>query len=343
MYHIIVNPASRSGKGNSIWNDLETVLREQNVAYAVHFTKKAGDAKEIAEKLTGVNQNRVSQKEVSQTEINKTGTAQINVTVPEKTQGTVTNIELMVMGGDGTLNEVLQGICDFAAVTVSYIPLGSSNDFARDYGHKGTPKERLLSVLRKEHAYRTDIGCVKFKEADGNYTTRYFAVSAGIGYDAAVCAEVNDSKLKPIFNRVGLGKVVYLAVALRQLIKAKDIPCRLSMKGKEEILMKRFLVCACMNHRFEGGGFMFAPEADAEDGLLDLCVVAQISKLKILRVLPTAFKGKHVRYKEVHMYRSEEIRIVTDEPMYVHVDGEVPGKTTELLLSCQKQALKLYL
>ena len=311
MYHVIINPASRSGKSKNIWNELETVLRDHHVEYTVHFTKKEGDAKQITAILT-------------------------------QTQGEDT-CDLMVMGGDGTLNEVLQGICDFSKVTVSYVPLGSSNDFARDYGLKGTPVKRLEHVLTKSDEYRTDIGCAKIREENGSFSDHYFAVSAGIGYDAAVCAEVNRSRLKPILNRIGLGKTVYLAVALRQLIKTRDIPCRLILKDDQEILMRRFLLSACMNHRYEGGGFMFAPDADAEDGILDMCVVNQISKLKILRVLPTAFQGKHVKYKEVHMYRSKEIRIMTDEPMYVHVDGEVPGKTTELRLSCMKQALKMYL
>ncbi len=304
MYHVIVNPESRSGKGKNIWKELEQILQDRQVSYTAHFTKKQGDAKNFAQKLSG---------------------------------------DVLVMGGDGTINEVLQGIRDFSKVRLSYIPLGSSNDFARDHEEKGSPGQRLVHLLTEPVKYETDLGCARVLLEDGSWHTHYFVVSAGIGYDAAVCAEVNRSKLKPVLNKIGLGKLVYLAVALRQLICTPNIPCRLTVEGGDPILMKRFLLAACMNHRFEGGGFMFAPNADAQDGFLDLCVVDHITKLKILRVLPTAYRGKHVKYKEVHMYRGQKLLIRTDTPMYVHFDGEVPGKTSWLELSCLKRALQIYL
>lgn len=315
MYHVIINPASRSGKGKRVWQELEAVLKEQQAQYTAHYTTQAGDEKRFVEQLT---------------------------------DGDGTDpVSLLVMGGDGTLNGALQGIRNLDRTRLYYVPIGSGNDFARDFQEKGKSIQRLARLLREPHEYHADLGVVRYRPEEGGERTHYFAVSSGIGFDAAVCAEVETSRWKPRLNRLGLGKLVYLVVALRNLMNIPDIPCKLIMEdendGRTEIACNSMIFAAAMNHKFEGGGFMFAPEADAEDGLLDLCLVDNMPKLKILRVIPTAFKGKHVKYKEAHMHRCKEIRIRTDEPMYLHADGEVLCKTTELTMTCMKQALTLYL
>lgn len=315
MYHVIMNPASRSGKGKRVWQGLEAVFKAQSAEYTPHFTTQAGDARRFVEELTA-------------------------------TEGSEP-VSLLVIGGDGTLNEALQGIRNLERTKFYYVPTGSGNDFARDYTEKGKPAERLARLLKEPHEYHTDLGVLQYCDEDGKEQKRYFAVSAGIGFDAAVCAEVDKSKWKPRFNKIGLGKLVYLAIALRNLMTIPDISCKLQLEDADgnqtEITRKSFIFAAVMNHRYEGGGFMFAPQADAEDGLLDLCLVENMTKLKILRVIPTAFKGNHVKFKEVYMNQCRAIRIRTDAPLYIHSDGEVSGKAKELTLSCEKQALTLYL
>lgn len=315
MYHVIMNPASRSGKGNQLWQELEAILKAQNAEYTTHFTTQAGDAKRFVEELTGA-------------------------------EGTEP-VSLLVMGGDGTLNEAIQGIRNLERTRFYYVPTGSGNDFARDYIEKGRPAERLARLLQNPHEYHTDLGVLQYCDENGKEQKFYFAVSAGIGFDAAVCAEVDKSKWKPRFNKIGLGKLVYLAIALRNLMTIPDVSCKLQLEDEKgnrtEVTRKSFIFAAMMNHKYEGGGFMFAPQADAEDGLLDLCLVENMSKLKILRVIPTAFKGNHVKFKEVYMKKCRSIHIRADEALYIHSDGEVPGKAKELTLSCMKQALTLYL
>ena len=315
MYHVIINPASRSGKGNRVWQELETVLKEEQAQYTAHFTTQAGDAKRFVEQLTGTDTDEIT--------------------------------DILVMGGDGTLNESLQGIRNLEKTHLYYLPIGSGNDYGRDFPEKGKTVQRLRRMLREPHEYHTDIGAVRYRLDDGREQMRYFAVSCGIGFDAAVCAEVNESAWKPRLNKIGLGKLVYLIVALRNLMNVPQNPCKLTIEDehgeKAQITRKSIIFAAAMNHKYEGGGFMFAPQADAEDGLLDLCLVDNMPKLKILRVIPTAFKGKHVRYKEVHIHRAKRIHIATDDPMYLHADGEVPGKTKELTVLCLKQALTLYM
>lgn len=309
MYHVIINPAAKSGRGKQLWVQLESVFKEQGAAYQAHFTKQEKDAGRFAEELT-------------------------------KCGGTV---RLLVCGGDGTLNEVLQGIHDLDAVELAYIPQGSANDFAKDFPEQGSPTERLRRILNRE-PYRIDVGLVKILAQDGKEYVRRFAGSSGIGYDAAVCEEVDRSALKRYLNRLHLGKIAYLAIALKQLMRLSQYPVQIMIDKERKLEMKRCMFGVFMVHRYEGGGFMFCPDADAFDGALDLCVAENLTRRKILRILPSAFSGKHVRYeREIHMLRGKEIVVRAKEPMYFHVDGEVVCRAKELHLTCLHQKLKLYL
>lgn len=309
MYHVIINPAAKSGGGKQLWGQLESVFKEQGVPYQVHFTKHEKDAGRFAARLT-------------------------------ENGG---NIKLLVCGGDGTLNEALEGIHDLDAVELAYIPQGSANDFARDFSEQGTPKERLRRILTRE-PYYMDIGLVSAVAQDGTTYMRRFAGSSGIGYDAAVCEEVERSVMKRYLNRVRLGKLAYLIIALKQLVRLPQHPLRVVLDGEKKIEMKRCLFSAFMVHRYEGGGFMFCPDADAFDGSLDLCMAENLTRRKVLRVLPSAFSGKHVRHKrEIHMLRAKDIVVRAEEPMYFHVDGEVVCCAKELHLSCLQRKLKLYI
>ena len=142
-------------------------------------------------------------------------------------------------------------------------------------------------------------------------------------------------------NRLKLGKLTYLGIALKQLIAAKPISCELSLDGGAPIYVNRFLFIASMIRRYEGGGFKFCPDADAEDGLLDLCFVGNLPKLLILIALPTAFFGKHYLFPHITHYRASRVEIKTSAPLWVHTDGVVHLKSDHIYLSCEKQKLRL--
>ncbi len=306
MIHVIINPEARSGRGKGLWEQLEEVFREQNAAYQTHFTHKPGDAGRYAGELTEGGEP----------------------------------VKLLVCGGDGTLNEVLQGIRDLDRTELCYIPYGSANDFARDFEQKGTPQERLRRILHGGPRLM-DVGLAQVKGEDGTEYVRRFAGSSGIGFDAAVCEEVNRSVMKRYLNKLRLGKLAYLMIALRQLILLKQTPVRIIVDGEEKICTSKCLFSAFMIHRYEGGGFMFCPDADASDGILDLCEANDITRHRFLRIMPSAFSGKHVRFREVHILRGSSILVQADSPMYFHVDGEVVCRTREVRLSCLKQKLRL--
>ncbi len=321
MYYIIVNPASKSGKGAKIWSEIEPVLNEREIEYKVFFSREAGHVIKLVRDLSASLLSADSEY----------------------------ILRLIVLGGDGTLNETLQGIPDFERVEIGYIPTGSSNDMARDLAFPANPLETLDRILSCQSPLRMDLGCLVYDNASGQLSRqhideqisrRYFAVSSGIGFDAAVCEEALASKFKNVLNKIGLGKLTYLTIALKQLIKAQKITCDLTLDDDTHIHLPKFLFVAGMIHRYEGGGFKFCPAADYQDGKIDICSVGNIPKWLVLVALPTAFKGNHYRFNGIEHYTASKIHLETSAPLWVHTDGEVSMKCSSITLTCEKEKLK---
>lgn len=307
MYHIIINPASRSGNGLKLWKEtVEPYLIQKNITYTSYFSNQPGEVAKLAKQIT------------------KDATPQ-------------SPRELIILGGDGTFNETLQGIDDFSAVILGYIPTGSSNDLARDLGIPKDPALATEHALNATAIHKMDIGCVTF--ADGE--CRRFAGSCGMGFDAAVCEEVNRSSFKAALNKIGLGKLAYLAIAVKQLLTAKGVSCELTLDNTT-INLNKLLFIAPMIHRYEGGGFLFGPDADASDGIFNLCSAQnKLPKWLILLALPSAFWGKHYIFPGIDPFTAEHIHISTSAPLWIHTDGEVLRKDNEMTLTCLKQALQI--
>lgn len=310
MYHVIVNPASRSGKGLRIWQEqVEPILKAENIPYSVHFSKEAGGVTETVAELFSGSHNIYTDEQFS----------------------------LIILGGDGTMNEAVQAIPIGVGVTLGYIPTGSSNDLARDLGLPRKPADALKLILHTGNARPMDLGVLTYPDG----ASRRFCVSCGLGYDAAVCEEVQRSRIKAVMNRLGLGKLTYLGIALKQLFATKAISGRLTLDGGDPIDIGRILFVAGMNHRFEGGGFMFSPNADDSDGFLDLCAAGDLPKLLVLFALPTAFKGKHYRFKGITAYRAKQFTLEAKAPLWAHTDGEVGRKVQRITVSCEHHAIRI--
>lgn len=282
-YTFIVNSKSRSGRGGMIWDLLEPALKKSRTDYEVFYTKFAGHAARIAADITADGLEHT----------------------------------LVVVGGDGTVNEVINGLSYYAKVTLGYIPVGSGNDFTRALHLPSDPQKALENVLHPGRRVPMDVGRVCCGGRDFR-----FAVSAGIGFDAAVCHQAAVSKVKVVLNRLGLGKLTYLAIALKSLLAERPLPAELIIDGGT---VKRFAstyFVAIMNHPYEGGGFCFCPQAEIGDGFLDVIVAHDLPKWKILLLLPTAFYGKHVKYKGISIYRGREIAVKMKKRLPVHTDGE---------------------
>lgn len=308
MYHIIVNPASRSGKGKLLWEEIVApYLVENQIAYTPYFSMKPGEVAKLAADITS----------------NATPDAPLH---------------LIILGGDGTFNELLQGIKDFSSVILGYIPTGSSNDLARDLAIPKDTKQAMELAFKTGSLHSMDVGCATF--ADGS--KRYFSVSCGMGFDAAVCEETNHSKFKIALNRIGLGKLAYLAIAVKQLLLAKTVSCQVTLDEKETFTIPKLIFLAGMLHRYEGGGFMFGPGAVYDDGIIDICSAANIlPKWLILLVLPSAFFGKHFLFPGIESGKACKIQLKTSSPVWIHTDGEVIRPDDTLTITCLKQVLKI--
>ncbi len=308
MYHIIVNPASRSGKGIHVWkNIIFPMLEDRGIKFQVYFSEKNGDATHLAKRLLREHSQRP--------------------------------LPVIILGGDGTINEFLQGTEDLSQFALGYIPTGSSNDLARDLHISTDPRTAMQHILDAKETTPMDLGTVTL--ADG--TTYHFAVSCGIGYDARVCQESNQSRFKHILNTVKLGKLTYLVIALKNLITSKMVTCTITIDDREPIEAKKMLFSVGMIHRFEGGGFMFCPAADYRDGLIDLCSAGNIPRLIIPFLLPTAFFGKHLLFRNINAYRGKYITIESPIDLWLHTDGEARIRTRKITLSCRQHALNIYL
>ena len=144
------------------------------------------------------------------------------------------------------------------------------------------------------------------------------------------------------FNRIGLGKLTYLGVALKQLMGARYITGELTLNNGENIIpLNKLLFITGMNHKYEGGGFKFGPEANNHDGMLEICAVTRISKLKILFSLPKAYNGSHFEVDGIDHYRVRSYTVRVSEPLYVHADGEVDAKADFISVYLDQEALHM--
>ena len=307
MYYFIVNPNSRSGKGALIWKELRRTLRQKHVSYKAVFTEYRGHAVKLAASVTA----KAS---------------------PEHP------VYLIAVGGDGTIQEVLSGVKDLSCIYVGYIPTGSGNDFCRSMQLPQDPHEALNCILKRKHIASMDVPVISIKGRKS-----HFAISCGIGFDAAVCHEVGVTPMKKVLNRVGLGKLVYLFVALKQLLFLKPVPVTLRMDEERIYPFHKVYFAAVMNQKYEGGGFKFCPDASPSDGYLDVIVVDGLSKLKVLFCLPTAFWGKHTQFTGIHIFRCKKVEVFSTVPLAVHKDGESAGIQETFSVSIEKEPVKIIL
>ena len=192
MYIFIVNPNSRSGMGSRIWNTVEPVLNERNIRYRVFFTKYQRHAVKLVREITSDGQAHT----------------------------------IIILGGDGTVNEAVNGIADLSKITLGYIPTGSSNDFARSLRLPTDPLAALDNILRPSRYLSVNIGILTYNNKN-SVKKRRFAVSSGMGFDAGICHEAMISRMKVLLNKLRLGKLTYVGIALRQILTLT--PCRITV------------------------------------------------------------------------------------------------------------------
>lgn len=304
-FHIVINPFGASGRALAEWHRVEEILEKRTIDYKVYFSSRQQPIDAICRRLT-------TTEEV---------------------------VYLLIIGGDGTMNEALNGIVNVEKVRLGYIPAGSGNDLAKGLGLV-EDTEALLNIILQGYVHRSvDIGVATYR-CEQHFQSRRFFVGCGIGFDAEICHRVLFGWWKKLLNKCGLGKFVYLMVALRLIFVSKMVPVSISYDD-ETIFYNRCLFAVTMNHPYEGGGFQFCPSAVNNDGRLEVMTVNDIHRWMIFRVFPKAYHGTHLSFKGIEMKSGKHIVVRTQTPMWLHTDGEVLGMTDEVTIETQAEQLQL--
>jgi len=230
---------------------------------------------------------------------------------------------VIAVGGDGTVQEILNGLMaagtgpDGGPPVLGIVPGGSGNDLARSLGLPRAPLD-ALAVALGEGSQPLDLG-----SASRNGTVRYFAAAGGAGFDAQV-AHTMATKT----HRWQRGQAGYFLATLNELRRFKNRELRLRMATDQgaRAVEGRFLFVAFANGPYYGGGMQICPDASLVDGLLDVCLVGDISRFGALRELPGIYRAAHVDHPLVEIVRVREMAIEGEAGTRVHLDGEPFGE-----------------
>lgn len=216
------------------------------------------------------------------------------------------DVILYACGGDGTANEVLNGLGP--DIPMAIIPSGTGNDFYRMFGLQSKdPKQLLIQTIEGKMCY-VDCGIASGKRFL-NCSTMGF--DADVGYEADRLAR---QKWMP-------SSLVYLTAVLKILTRRKVLDMTLDFNG--QTLKVKALIVAVMNGQFYGGGFIPTPMANIQDGVFDLCIIEDTYLLNILKLLPKYMKGTHTQESIVKFYKTSAVRIRCIGGASIQTDGEI--------------------
>lgn len=273
---IIVNPTAGGGRAGRLIPWLRQRL-EQRPDVALEVTRRAGDAEAIASNAVREGHDRV-----------------------------------IAVGGDGTVQEIINGLLPGSSVELGIVPVGTGNDLARSLGLPAEPGSAWKAAMGR-HTRPVDAA----RARNGARQERWFASAGGIGFDAQVAAAM--------LRRRGwqAGRAGYVLTTLAELRRFENRPVTITLD--DETFSRSVLFVAIANGAYYGGGMKIAPGAELDDARLDICVVGDISRLTALREMPNLYRGTHVRNPAVSMHTSRTIHIEGDQATSIHLDGEPFG------------------
>ena len=328
MFHVIVNPTSSSGRGKSQWDKIEALFKESGMPYKVYYSSAQNKVEDICEDLTSRGEE----------------------------------CRLVILGGDGTMNAVVNGIRDFENTKVGFIQTGSGNDLIKGLGIKKSREELVKTIARGETVRTCDIGRITYHNrssvldafthkpvaggagfaplSDDSDNTRLFNISAGIGFDAAVCHQADNSLFKTILGKIRMGKLVYISEAIHMILASPMVGMKITCDGRDTY-RPRTLFTVVMNTCYEGGGFKFCPDAVGSDGVLNLFGANDLNRMNFFRIFPTAYDGSHLRFKGLFTDSGKSFTISSAVPLWVHTDGEVLCKSSKITVDLSPHKLQL--
>jgi YegS/Rv2252/BmrU family lipid kinase len=280
---VIVNPASGRPDGGAGWRGIERALHATGLSFDSLHTRHPGHGETLARQAIQDGRRH-----------------------------------LLAVGGDGSVNEVVQGVMtaglsDTCGVTLAVAPTGTGNDWARSLGIGRDPLE-ITRALATGRTLLHDVGAIDFPASGA--PRRWFINVAGAGYDAWVTERVP----RPVPSAF-----TYLRIALAGLVRYRSPHFRITADGQQ--IEGRLLLAFVANGRYCGNRMNVAPTARMDDGLFDLLAVDDLSLLQVLPKLAKLYGGRILGDPAVRHLRSAEVRIETDPPVSVQADGQVQGPT----------------
>jgi len=228
---------------------------------------------------------------------------------------------IIIAGGDGSLNEVVNGVfyqtvCLPEEITVGMIPVGTGNDWIKTFGIPNYYKE-AVKILKQREIMRQDIGRITFTENEETKNC-YFANMAGFGFDAVVATKTNQLKTK---GRTGIS--LYLQALGSSFFNYQTSKIHVIIDGQEidELI---FSVSIGIG-KYNGGGMMQAPGAIPDNGLFQVAIIRKIGFFGILRNLAGLYSGKYVNDYRVSTFQAKNISISSAQKVAGEADGETLG------------------
>lgn len=228
------------------------------------------------------------------------------------------------VGGDGTMNEVLNGIAGSSS-SLAIIPCGSGNDFVKSLPEY-KDRENIVDSLLKGKETRIDLG----KVGD-----RFYINISSLGFDAKVVYKTNIIKKIPFIT----GMLAYTLGVITCIISPGKNKVKILIDDTE--LYEEILLIAVANGRYYGGGMQPAPLADIRDGILNICLIKKVTRLRMLKFLPLFIKGAHSSIREVSFYEGKKITVIPDGKIPFNIDGEVSMTEGAMVFSVIPSGLRL--
>lgn len=283
----IVNPIAGNGHGLTDWPVISKLLRDHSIAFDFAFSEHKYHAIELA--VEAVNNGYR---------------------------------KLIVVGGDGTIHEVVNGIfiqkqVPTIDVLLAVIAVGTGNDWIRMFGIPRTFTD-CIKAISDEHSFLQDVGKVSYYKSSYQQS-RYMANVAGIGFDAAVNRRYND--LKEEGKR---GKWLYMWSAFKAVLQYRSTQVKITVD--EQVIIDQYVYSATIGiGKYNGGGMLQTPDAVADDGLFDLTIIRKISPFKVLWNFPALYNGRIYDIPKITLNRGRKIRVESYPEIATEVDGEALG------------------
>jgi YegS/Rv2252/BmrU family lipid kinase len=284
----IINPNAGNGKGKKDWSRILSLFEREDIPIVSRFTRQKGQAMEfVREAISSGFRKFIS------------------------------------VGGDGTLNEVINGIftqehCSPKEIVTAMIPVGTGNDWGRMFGIP-LVYEGSVGIIKENKQLLHDIGVISYYEGSQQHK-RYFINIAGLGFEALVVSKTNRQKEKGKSS-----KAIYFYNLLSSLISYRKTESDVIIDGRK--LHSKVFSVNVGNGRYCGGGMRQTPDALPDDGLLDITVIKDMSRWEIIRSLKLLYDGTILSHPKVDGFRSNNLLVESAQPIYAEADGESLGHT----------------